>query len=180
MLFRSLMAMTDAAVARPEVDGARTALMGGSYGGYMANWFAGHTDRFRCIVTHASLWELVGFHGTTDHGPAWEHEMGDPYRDAAIYLRNSPREFLDRMAEWKTPLLVVHGEKDVRVPVSEALTLWTDMRRLGIPGRFLYFPDENHWVLRPQNARLWYGTVLGFLDEHLLEVPFRADPLLGG
>jgi dipeptidyl aminopeptidase/acylaminoacyl peptidase len=177
--FADLMAATDAAVDRPDIDGGRVALMGGSYGGYMANWVAGHTDRFRCIVTHASLWELVGFHGPTDHGPAWEHEMGDPYADLSIYLRNSPREHLATMAAAKTPLLVIHGEKDHRVPISEALTLWTDMRRLGIPGRFLYFPDENHWVLKPQNARLWYGTVLSFLDEHLRGIPFERDPLLG-
>jgi dipeptidyl aminopeptidase/acylaminoacyl peptidase len=178
--YADLMAMTDAMARRPDIDADRTALMGGSYGGYMANWVAGQTDRFRCIVTHASLWELVGFHGTTDHGPAWEHEMGDVYADPSGYRRNSPREHLDRMAEWKTPLLVIHGEKDVRVPISEALILWTDMRRMGIPGRFLYFPDENHWVLKPQNARLWYATVLSFLDEHLLGEAFRTDPLLGG
>jgi dipeptidyl aminopeptidase/acylaminoacyl peptidase len=178
--YTDILAITDAVVTRPEVDASHTALMGGSYGGYMANWVAGHTNRFRAIVTHASLWELVGFHGTTDHGPGWELEMGDVYQDRAAYLRNSPREFLDQMAEWKTPLLVIHGEKDMRVPLSEALTLWTDMQRLGIPGRFLYFPDENHWVLKPQNARLWYATVLGFLDEHLRDVPFKADHLLGG
>ena len=84
------------------------------------------------------------------------------------------------MAEAKTPMLVIHGEKDHRVPISEALILWTDMQRLGIPGKFLYFPDENHWILKPQNARLWYGTVLSFLDEHLCGKPFQRDPLLGG
>ncbi len=178
--FTDVMASVDAALERPDLDRSRVALMGGSYGGYMANWVAGQTDRFRCIVTHASLWELVGFHGTTDHGPAWEHEMGDPYADPSAYLRWSPREHLAAMASSRTPLLVIHGEKDHRVPISEALTLWTDMRRLGIPGRFLYFPDENHWVLKPQNARLWYATVLAFLDEHLCGVPFRPDRLLGG
>jgi dipeptidyl aminopeptidase/acylaminoacyl peptidase len=174
------MAVTDVAVARDDIDGATVGLMGGSYGGYMANWVAGHTDRFKAIVTHASLWELLGFHGTTDHGPAWEHEMGDPYEDPSGYLRNSPREHLAAMAEAKTPMLVIHGEKDHRVPISEALILWTDMQRLGIPGKFLYFPDENHWILKPQNARLWYGTVLSFLDEHLCGKPFQRDPLLGG
>jgi dipeptidyl aminopeptidase/acylaminoacyl peptidase len=178
--YTDILALTDSAIARPDIDADAVGLMGGSYGGYMANWVAGHTGRFRCIVTHASLWELVGFHGTTDHGPAWEHEMGDPYVDPSIYLRNSPREFLAAMAETKTPMLVIHGEKDYRVPISEALILWTDMQRLGIPGRFLYFPDENHWVLKPQNARLWYGTVLAFLDEHLRGIPFERDPLLGG
>ena len=92
--FTDVMAMTDAALARDDINGTRVALMGGSYGGYMANWVAGHTDRFTCIVTHASLWELVGFHGTTDHGPAWEHEMGNVYEDAQGYLDWSPREFL--------------------------------------------------------------------------------------
>ena len=176
--FTDVMALTDAALARDDLDGKRVALMGGSYGGYMANWVAGQTDRFRCIVTHASLWELVGFHGTTDHGPAWEHEMGDPYADPSGYQRWSPRELLAQMARFKTPMLVIHGELDARVPISEALTLWTDMARLGVPGRFLYFPDENHWVLKPQNARLWYGTVLAFLDEHLNGVPFARDALL--
>ncbi len=176
--FTDVMACTDAAVTRPEVDAERVALMGGSYGGYMANWVAGQTDRFQCIVTHASLWDLVGFHGTTDHGPAWEHEMGDVYADPSRYLRWSPREFLAQMAAFRTPMLVIHGELDARVPISEALTLWTDMRRLGIPGRFLYFPDENHWILKPQNARLWYGTVLSFLGEHLNGIPFERDALL--
>ncbi|MEO5965870.1 MAG: alpha/beta fold hydrolase, partial [Candidatus Limnocylindrales bacterium] len=95
--YTDIMTLTDAALGRADIDADTVALMGGSYGGYMANWVAGHTDRFRCIVTHASLWELVGFHGTTDHGPAWEHEMGDPYTDPSGYLRYSPREFLAGM-----------------------------------------------------------------------------------
>jgi dipeptidyl aminopeptidase/acylaminoacyl peptidase len=176
--FADIMAVADKALERGDIDGSRTALLGGSYGGYMANWVAGHTDRFKCIVTHASLWELVGFHGTTDHGPAWEHEMGDVYADPSGYLQWSPRESLAEMARMKTPMLVIHGELDHRVPISEALTLWTDMRRLGVPGRFLYFPDENHWVLKPQNAKLWYGTVLSFLDEHLNGKPFEREALL--
>ena len=178
--YTDIMASLDAALERTDLDGERVALMGGSYGGYMANWVAGHTDRFSCIVTHASLWDLLGFHGTTDHGPAWEHEMGDPYADPAGYVRNSPREHLEAMARTRTPILVIHGEKDHRVPISEALMLWTDMARMGVPGRFLYFPDENHWVLKPQNARLWYRTVLAFLDEHLRGIPFERDDLLGG
>jgi dipeptidyl aminopeptidase/acylaminoacyl peptidase len=178
--YTDVMAVFEAVAGRPDVDGDTVALMGGSYGGYMANWVAGKTGRFRCIITHASLWELLGFHGTTDHGPAWEHEMGDPYADPTGYTRWSPRELLPSMAETRTPLLVIHGEKDYRVPVSEALILWTDMQRLGVPGRFLYFPDENHWVLKPQNARVWYGTVLSFLDEHLRGIPFERHPLLGG
>ncbi len=173
--YADVMSAVDAALERPGIDRERVALMGGSFGGYMANWVAGKTDRFRCIVTHASLWELLNFHGTTDHGPAWEHEMGDPYEDPDAYLSQSPRMNLNRI---RTPMLVIHGERDHRVPISEALILWTDMHRMGIPGRFLLFPDENHWVLKPQNARIWYATVLAFLDEHLLGKPFVAPALL--
>ena len=174
--YEDVTAAVDAALAgRPDLDATRTALMGGSYGGYMANWVAGHTDRYRAIVTHASLWELRGFHGTTDTGAYWEFEMGDPYREPERYVRQSPFEHL---AKIRTPMLVIHGELDFRVPVSEALRLWTDLRRHGVEGKLLYFPDENHWILKPQNARLWYATVLAFLDEHLLGRPFERPALL--
>src|SRR5438876_5797441 len=163
--YTDVIAAVDAALERPGIDASRTALMGGSFGGYMANWVAGHTDRFKAIVTHASLWDLRPFHGTTDDGMWWEQEMGDPYVDPSLYLQHTPAAHVEAI---RTPMLVVHGEKDARVPVSEGLRLWTDLRRHGVPGRFLYFPDENHWVLKPQNARIWYETVLGFLDEHVL------------
>ncbi len=164
--FTDIMAATDAALERPDLDRPRTALMGGSFGGYMANWVATQTERFRCLVTHASLWELRGFHGTTDTGASWEFEMGDPYREPERYFKQSPYEHLSKI---RTPMLVIHGEQDFRVPVSEALRLWTDLRRHGVEGRFLYYPDENHWILKPPNARLWYETVLAFLDEHVLD-----------
>ena len=136
--------------------------MGGSFGGYMANWVAGQTgDRFRCIITHASLWELRGFHGTTDDGPLWEREFGDPYRDPSRYVEQSPSRHVGRIT---TPLLVIHGERDQRVPISEALELWTDLRRHGVESRFLYFPDENHWVLKPQNSRRWHEEVFAWID----------------
>jgi dipeptidyl aminopeptidase/acylaminoacyl peptidase len=173
--YTDVMTATDAALTRPDLDSTRTALMGGSYGGYMANWVAGHTDRFRAIVTHASLWDLRPFHGTTDTGFEWEHEMGDPYLQPERYERQSPAPSIGAI---KTPMLVIHGEQDFRVPVSEALRLWTDLRRHGVPARFLYFPDENHWVLKPQNSRLWYETVLAFLDEHVLGKEWIRPALL--
>jgi dipeptidyl aminopeptidase/acylaminoacyl peptidase len=174
--YEDVTAAVDAALAsRPDLDAARTALMGGSFGGYMANWVAGHTDRYRCIVTHASLWELRGFHGTTDLGSFMETEIGDPYLEPGEYTRQSPYEHTGSI---RTPMLVIHGEQDFRVPVSEALRLWTDLRRHGVPAKLLYFPDESHWVLKPQNARLWYGTVLAFLDEHLLGAAFERPALL--
>ena len=163
--YTDVMSVIDAVVARPDIDDQRTALMGGSFGGYMANWVAGHTDRFKAIVTHASLWDLRGFHGTTDYGPWMEQEFGDPYVDAGRYVEQSPAASIGAI---KTPMLVIHGELDHRVPISEALRLWTDLWRHGVEAKFLYFPDENHWVLKPANARLWYGTVLAFLDQHVL------------
>ena len=173
--YTDVMSAVDGALERPELDSDRTALAGGSFGGYMANWVAGNTDRFRAIVTHASLWELRGFHGATDYGPDWEREFGDPYVDPSRYEEWSPSRLL---ANIRTPMLVIHGQRDLRVPISEALRLWTDLRRHNVPARFLYFPDENHWVLKPQNARLWYETVVAFLDEHVRDAEFRKPALL--
>ena len=169
------MAAFEEASARPELDAERTALMGGSFGGYMANWVAGSTDRFRAIVTHASLWELRGFHGTTDYGPWWEREFGNPYLDESVYQAESPHHLLDQI---RTPMLVIHGAKDFRVPISKSLRLWTDLKRQGVEAKFLYFPDENHWILKPQNARLWYETVLAFLDQYILDKPWQRPDLV--
>ena len=173
--YTDVLAAVDHVAARPDIDADRVAATGGSFGGYLANWIAGQTDRFGAIVTHASLWSLPGFHGTTDLGLFWEREFGDPYRDDTRYLDNSPHRHVGAIT---TPMLVIHGEKDVRVPVSEGITLWTDLVRHGVDARFLYFPDEHHWVLTPQHARLWYETVLAFLDEHLQGRPFERPDLL--
>jgi len=174
-VFADLMAITDAALERPDLDASRTAAMGGSYGGYMSNWIAGHTDRFRAIVTHASLWALDQFHGTTDITVWWERQYGSPYENLPSYLAESPRSGL---SEIRTPVLVIHGQRDYRVPLSEGLRLWTDLQRHDVPSRFLYFPDENHWVLKPGNARVWYETVLAFLAEHVLGEEWRRPDLV--
>ncbi|MFI6796789.1 S9 family peptidase [Streptosporangium canum] len=158
-----LMSITDAALELPEVDATRTAAMGGSFGGYMANWVAGHTDRFKAIVTHASLWHLDQFAGTTDAPMYWQREFGTP--GGELYAGLSPHLSL---AEISTPMLVIHGDKDYRVPIGEGLRLWWDLQRSGVESKFLYFPDENHWVLKPGNAVVWYETVLAFLDQHVL------------
>ena len=167
--FADLMAITDATVAREDVDATRTAAMGGSFGGYMANWIAGHTDRFDAIVTHASLWALDQFGPTTDVAYYWAREMTPEMAEASSPHRH--------VANIRTPMLVVHGDKDYRVPIGEGLRLWYDLLSAsGLPAdddgttvhRFLYFPDENHWVLSPQHAKLWYQVVLGFLAEHVL------------
>ncbi|OMH25449.1 S9 family peptidase [Tersicoccus phoenicis] len=167
--FTDLMEMTDAVVARDDVDDDRTAAMGGSFGGYMANWVAGHTDRFDAVVTHASLWALDNFARTTDMSLYWEKELSPAMTDA-----NSPHH---AVADIHTPVLVIHGDKDYRVPINEGLRLWYELlSRSGLaadeegrsPHRFLYFPDENHWVLKPQHAKVWYGVVGAFLAEHVL------------
>src|SRR5439155_17332145 len=136
---------------------------------------AGHTDRFKCIVTHASLWALDQFHGTTDMGHYWEREFGSPYTDLSAYEANSPNRHIGNV---RTPMLVIHGELDHRVPISEGLRLWTDLKRHGVDAKFLYFPDENHWILKPQNARVWYETVFAYLDHYVLGKDFEKPGLL--
>ena len=178
--YTDLMAVTDKALERDDLDASRTAAMGGSFGGYMANWVAGHTDRFRAIVTHASLWALDQFGPTTDAGFYWQREM-----TTQMALDNSPHLSVASIA---TPMLVVHGDHDYRVPIGEGLRLWYELlssSQLAVDGdgrtphRFLYFPDENHWVLTPQHAAIWYGTVFAFLAEHVLGEPVEYPRLLG-
>lgn len=173
--FADLMAVVDVAVGRPDIDESATAAMGGSYGGYMANWIAGHTDRFKAIVTHASLWSLEHFTGTTDHPGSWAREWSHPLERRERFERNDPSRHLHAI---RTPMLVVHGDKDYRVPIGEALQLWSDLVRRGIEAKFLYFPDENHWVLKPGNAKVWYQTVLAFLDHHVRGKPWVRPELL--
>ncbi|MCZ2839785.1 S9 family peptidase [Modestobacter sp. VKM Ac-2985] len=173
--YTDLMAAVDAAEALPEVDGTRTAAMGGSFGGYMANWIATQTDRFRAIVTHASLWHLDAFTGATDASYYWEKEFGDPLTEPKRYEQNSPHRYADAI---RTPMLVIHGDKDYRVPIGEGLRLWYDLQKRGVPSKFLYFPDENHWVLTPGNAAVWYETVLAFLAEHVLGEEWRRPELV--
>jgi dipeptidyl aminopeptidase/acylaminoacyl peptidase len=175
--YTDLMALTDAAQERPDIDADRSAAMGGSFGGYMANWVAGHTDRFAAIVTHASLWSLDQSMATTDASYYWIRELTEESKDA-----NSPHRFADAVS---TPMLVIHGDKDYRVPIGEALHLWWDLLSRSkaddgsSPHKFLYFPDENHWILKPHHAKVWYATVLAFLDHHVRGEDWRRPDLLG-
>ena len=175
--YTDLLAITDATIARDDIDETRTAAMGGSFGGYMANWVAGHTDRFRAIVTHASLWALDQFAGTTDSSEYWQRIF-----TPEAMVEHSPHQFV---RDIRTPLLVVHGDKDYRVPIGEGLRLWSELAEHHadedgrMPHRFLYFPDENHWVLKPQHAVIWYETVFGFLAEHVLDEEPSRPELLG-
>ncbi|MBA2323374.1 MAG: S9 family peptidase, partial [Pseudonocardiales bacterium] len=162
--YTDVLALTDDAEARHDVDAGRTAAMGGSFGGYLANWIAGYTDRFDAIVTHASLWALDQFGPTTD--AAYDSLTKFPEEGACPHHPHS------HVGAISTPLLVIHGEKDYRVPIGEALRLWWELLAQQTnprdqPHRFRYFPDEGHWVLRPQHAALWCQTVIAFLDHHL-------------
>ncbi|ABK53178.1 peptidase S9, prolyl oligopeptidase active site domain protein [Acidothermus cellulolyticus 11B] len=173
--FADLMTITDAAAARADIDETRIAAMGGSYGGFMANWIAGHTDRFKAIVSHASLWALDYFTGVTDHAGEWLREWGHPVHEPERYERNSPHRHI---AAIRTPMLVIHGDKDYRVPIAEGLKLWADLVWHGCDAKFLYFPDENHWILKPGNVKAWYATVLAFLDHYVRGLPWRRPELV--
>jgi dipeptidyl aminopeptidase/acylaminoacyl peptidase len=168
-------AAVDAAAARPDIDADRTAAMGGSYGGYMANWMAVTTDRFRAIVTHASVWDLTLERDTSDAGLLMDREFGDPLQHEQTWKRQSPHL---RVESITTPMLVIHGARDQRVPLGNSHHLWMELQARGLPSRMLLFPDENHWVLKPQNARIWYQTVFAFLDEHVLGATWVRPPLL--
>ena len=173
--YTDVMAVTDEVVKRPDIDDTRTAMMGGSFGGYMANWIAGHTDRFKAIVSHAGLWALDQFVGMTDYPPFWYRAFGDPAAAPERYRASSPHR---HVADISTPMLVIHGDKDYRVPVGEALRLWTDLSRHGKTAKFLYFPDENHWILKPGDVPVWYETVLAFLAQHVLGQDWQRPALL--
>jgi dipeptidyl aminopeptidase/acylaminoacyl peptidase len=173
--YTDVMAITDEIAARPDIDSGRLAMMGGSFGGYMANWIAGHTDRFQAIVSHAGLWALDQVFGTTDDPEFWRRQFGDPGTQPERYEASSPHLHVDSIV---TPLLVIHGDKDYRVPVGEALRLWWDLTSRGKTAAFLYFPDENHWILKPGDVQVWYETVLAFLDKHLNGAPWQRPELL--
>ncbi|MGO0605177.1 S9 family peptidase [Brevibacterium linens] len=177
--FTDIVALTEAAGERTDIDAERIGLAGGSYGGYMANWVAGHTGSvFKCIVTHASLWNTTSMGRTTDNS-SWDQAMRE---QSAQY---SPHLFADDI---EVPMLVIHGDKDYRVPIGQGQELWLDLlTRAKTPldadgdtqHRFLYFPDEGHWILGRGNAEVWYRTVLAFLDSHVLGIDADRVRTLG-
>jgi len=153
----------------PFIDKTRECALGASYGGYMANWVEGHTDRFKCIVSHDGMFSPESAYGTTEElwfnewefrGRPWDYygkpDAENPYRKWAPALAAK---------NFKTPMLVVHGQLDYRLDVSEGYQMFTTLQRLKVPSKMLYFPDEGHWVLKPQNARLWWKTVNDWVDE---------------
>jgi dipeptidyl aminopeptidase/acylaminoacyl peptidase len=155
-----------AAIAKyPWLDGERACSLGASYGGYMQNWIAGNwPGRFRCLVNHAGIFDMRSMYYTTEElwFPEWEH--GGPYYSAAeLHERHNPARLV---ASWRTPMLVTHGALDYRVPYTQGLATFTALQRRGIESRFLFFPDENHWILKPANSLQWHETVFDWLDRH--------------
>ena len=146
----------------PFIDKNRECALGASYGGYAINWIEGHTDRFKCLVSHDGMFTSESAYGTTEE--LWFNEWefkGTPWSNRDMYRKWSPHLFAKN---FKTPMLVVHGQLDYRLDVSEGLQLFTTLQRLGIPSEMLYFPDEGHWVLKPQNSQLWWRTVTDWVD----------------
>jgi dipeptidyl aminopeptidase/acylaminoacyl peptidase len=145
------------------IDKTRECALGASYGGYMINWILGHTDRFKCLVSHDGMFNAESAWGTTEElwFNNWEFK-GTPYDNRAMYEKWSPHQYAKN---FKTPTLVIHGQRDYRLDVSEGLQLFTTLQMEGVPSKMLYFPDEGHWVLKPQNSQLWYKTVNDWVDQ---------------
>lgn len=147
------------------LDGERACALGGSYGGYMVNWIAGvWNEPWRCLVNHAGVFDLRSMAYSTEELWFTEWENGGvPWENAAAIERHNPVNFVQ---QWRVPMLVIHGQKDYRVLVEQGLATFTALQRQGIPSEFLYFPDENHWILRPHNSVQWHDTVKRWLRTH--------------
>ncbi len=148
---------------QPYVDPDRMAAAGASFGGYMMNWFQGHTDKFKALVTHDGTYNFDSMYGSTDELWFTEWETGVPW-ETPDFDKFSPHRYA---ANFKTPDLVIHNELDFRVPIGEGEQLFTTLQRKGIPSKYLSFPDEGHWVLKPQNSELWHRTVFDWLATYL-------------
>jgi dipeptidyl aminopeptidase/acylaminoacyl peptidase len=161
--FEDLMKGLDHVLANyPFLDGTRVAALGASYGGYMINWIAGQApERFKALVNHdGNLDERMAYYDTEELWfPEWDHG-GLPWANAAGYAKHNP---IEHVHKWKTPMLVIHGGLDYRVVDTQGMSTFTALQRQGIPSKFLYFPDENHWILKPQNSIQWHENVLEWI-----------------
>ena len=162
--FDDVMRATDVLIASGLVDEKRMAAAGGSYGGYLAAWIEGHTDRFRCIVNHAGVYDLLSQYASDVTQGRAQSMGGEPWKGLEAIERWSPARFAQGFT---TPMLVIHGERDYRVPVTQGLECYGVLKAKGVPARLVCFPDENHWILKPANSLLWYREVLGWLERWL-------------
>jgi dipeptidyl aminopeptidase/acylaminoacyl peptidase len=165
--YRDLMAGADYVAALPYVDRDRIAAAGASFGGYMMNWFAVNTNRFCTLVTHCSVFNFNSMWGSTDELWFDEHEHGGlPWEKPESYSKFSPQTYAANIAEYRTPMLVIHNDLDFRCPIGQGIELFTVLQRFSIPSRFVNFPDEGHWVLKPANSKVWHEEVFGWLDQY--------------
>lgn len=148
------------------IDDSRIAAAGASYGGFMVNWIATHTDRFDALVSHAGVYDQRSMYGATEElwFPEWEFG-GTSYENPELYEKWSPSYYVDNFNKYKTPTLVIHGQHDYRVPVTQGFQMFTALQRMGVPSKMIYFPDETHFVSKPQNARLWWVEVFDWIEK---------------
>jgi dipeptidyl aminopeptidase/acylaminoacyl peptidase len=167
--YEDLMKGVDAAVAKyPFIDGSNMCAAGGSYGGYVIDWIATHTGRFKCLISHAGPYDEVSMYGSTEELWFMDWEFGGPPWDhPELYKKWSPSEFAAELGRYKTPTLVIGGELDFRVPYTQDLEFFTALQVQGVPSKLMIFPDEGHWVLKPRNSELWYHTFLDWLGKYL-------------
>ncbi len=162
--FEDIMKATDYLIERGLVDETRMAATGGSYGGYMVSWIAGHTDRYACLVNHAGVYDLH-LQFASDFSANREHQYGgSPWENYDILNLQNPSQFAQH---FKSPMLVIHGELDYRVPVAHGFMIYNTYRLMGLDARLVYYPDENHWILTPQNSIFWYDELYGWLERYL-------------
>ncbi len=162
--YQSIVATMNAVTGLPYIDSNRMAAAGGSFGGYMIDWILGHTDSFRALVSHAGVYDLTSETGTTEElwFPKWEFQ-GFPWENQALYEKWSPSSYVKN---FKTPTLVTHGELDYRVPIGQGEELFTALQQMKVPSKLVQFPDEGHWILKPQNSEFWYKTVIDWLNRY--------------
>ena len=172
--YDDIMAVTDKVAKLTYVDPDRMVAAGGSYGGYMVDWILGHTTRFKALISHAGVYDLRSEAGATEElwFPIWEFS-GMPWDNPEMYVRWSPSMFA---REFKTPTLVIHGELDFRVPYTQGLQLYTALQMQKVPSQLLLYPDEGHWVLKPQNSMLWYKTFLDWMNRWVTAPPPAQEP----
>jgi dipeptidyl aminopeptidase/acylaminoacyl peptidase len=166
--YEDLMKGVDAALAKyPFIDGSRMAAAGGSFGGYMTDWIATHSGRFKCLISHAGDWDEVSSYATEELWfEDWEF-AGPPWASPELYKKWSPNEYASALGKFKTPTLVIAGELDYRVPYTQSLEFFSALQRQGVPSKLMIFPDEGHWILKPQNSELWYKTFADWLAKYL-------------
>jgi len=164
--FDDLMRGVEYLESQPYIDKSRMAAAGASFGGYMMDWFQGHTDKFKTLITHCGVYNFESMYATTEEiwFDEWEHG-GPPWGpNHASYEKHSPHKFAK---DFKTPMLIIHNDLDFRVPVSEGRQLFTTLQRLHVPSKFINFPDEGHWVLKPANSAFWHREVFAWLKKYV-------------